>query len=82
MSLTIQEFNRLPRQERERRYCELSSHDKFLARIGEWGLPTGSPTITAEEFLANPPKGLEFITSEMLDRMFPEEAKKRNKNND
>ena len=73
MSLTIQEFNRLPREERERRYSELSSHDKFLARIGEWGLPAGTPTITTEEFLANPPKGLEFITRERLKRMFPGE---------
>ena len=78
MSLTIQEFNRLPRQERERRYCELSSHDKFLARVGEWGPSPNQPKMTMDELLRNPPKGWEFLTREMIDKMFPEEAKKRN----
>ena len=77
MSLTIQEFRKLSREEKEQRAGELSSHDRVIARMEDWGPPSGQPRITVEEFLANPPKGLEFITREMLDRMFPEEAKKR-----
>lgn len=82
MSLTIQEFRKLPREEKERRYSELSPHDKFLARIGEWGPSPGQPKITMDELLANPPKGWEFLTREMIDKMFPDEAKKRRENDD
>ena len=80
MSLTIQEFNRLPRQERERRYCELSSHDKFLARVGEWGFSAGEPMMTLEELLEDT-ETLEFITMERLERLFPEEIQKWKKDN-
>ena len=73
MNLSIEEFRKLPRPERERRYIELSAHDKFIARMEDWEAPPGQPDITTEEFLANPPKGWESITKEMLEEMFPGE---------
>ena len=39
MSLTIKEFRRLPRHEQNKRYGELSNHDKFIARMEDWGAP-------------------------------------------
>lgn len=34
--LTFEEFICLPREEQNRRYVELSDHDKFLARMNDW----------------------------------------------
>ncbi len=34
--LTFNEFIRLPQKEKCKRYCELSSYDKFLARMNDW----------------------------------------------
>ena len=39
MSLTIKEFRGLPRAQKIERYAELSNHDKFLARMEDWGGP-------------------------------------------
>lgn len=75
MSLSIEEFRKLSRPERERRYIELSSHDKFIARMEDWGRTDDLPQISTEEFLANPPKGWECLTAEMLDEMFPDKTK-------
>ena len=72
MVLTIEEFRKLPRKERNKRYADLSPHDKFIARMEDWGAPDNPPEISKEEFVAHPPKGWEFITVEMLDNMFPD----------
>ena len=72
MSLSIDEFRKLSQAERGRRYIELSPHDKFIARMEDWGAPDNPPKISKEEFVAHPPKGWEFITVEMLDEMFPD----------
>ena len=34
--LTYKQFLALPYKERIERYCELSSHDKYLARMNDW----------------------------------------------
>ena len=72
MSLSIEKFRKLPRVERERRYNELSDHDKFVARMEDWGAPESSG-ISTKAFLANPPKGWEGLTEEILHEMFPTE---------
>ena len=83
MSLTIKEFRRLPREEKERRFSELSSHDKVIARMEDsWAPSRNKPRVPIEELLANPPKGWECLTWESIDTLFPEEAKKRKKNVD
>ena len=41
MALTFDEFRKLPREEQNARYRELSEHDKFRARMSEWGGPDG-----------------------------------------
>ncbi len=41
--LTFKEFLRLPRAEQNIRYKELSDHDKFLARMNDWGAPDPDP---------------------------------------
>ena len=82
MSLTIQEFRKLSREEKEQRAGELSSHDRVIARMEDWGPPPDRPRITLDEFLTNHPKELEFITIERLERLFPEEIKRwKNDNN-
>lgn len=35
-TLTIEEFRKLPRAEQNVRERDLSDHDRFLARIGDW----------------------------------------------
>ena len=71
MSLTIEEFRRLPRDERYRRYVELSPHDKYIARIEDWS-PTPEQDESSEEaFLKDPPNGWEAATEEVLDKWFP-----------
>ena len=35
--LTFKEFAKLPRSEQNARYPELSDHDKFMARLNDWG---------------------------------------------
>ena len=83
MSITIKEFRRLSREEKEQRFSELSSHDKVIARMEDsWAPSPNTPRISIEELLANPPKGCEFLTWEIIDELFPEEAKKRKKNID
>lgn len=42
--LTFEEFIYLPREEQNRRYVELSDHDKFLARINDHGYSSGAGT--------------------------------------
>lgn len=37
--LTFKEFLKLPRKSQNERYKELSGHDKFLARMNDWGAP-------------------------------------------
>lgn len=69
MSLTIDEFRGLTQREKELRYSELSSHDKFIAR---WGA-TGKSGVSTEEFLKHPPKGWEFISKDYLMKLFPNE---------
>lgn len=73
MSLTMEEFRRLPRAERNKRYAELSPHEKFIARMEDWGAPDDAPSISKEDFLAHPPKGWEFLSKEVLDKMFPDD---------
>lgn len=73
MSLSIEEFRKLLRAERERRYTELSPHDKFIARMEDCGAPD-APAVSTEDFLANPPKGWGCLTKEMLGEMFPEDS--------
>lgn len=41
MALTFEEFRKLPRAEQNRRERELSNHDRFLARMNDWGGPDG-----------------------------------------
>lgn len=74
MSLSIEQFRGLSPDERGRRYSELSPHDKFIARMEDWGA-SDTPVCSLEEFLKNPPKGWEFLTAEMLQEMFPEKDK-------
>lgn len=72
MALTIEAFRKLPREERNKRYADLLPHDRFIARMEDWGAPDDLPETSKEDFLADLPKGWEFITKEMLDKMFPE----------
>jgi hypothetical protein len=60
--LTFDEFRRLPREEQNRRYAELSEHDRFLARMNDWQ-PAGvtRQPMTAEEFQRLPPGFQEFF---------------------
>lgn len=74
MSLSIEEFRKLPRSDRERSYVELSNHDKFIARMEDWDALPGQPRVTTEEFLKRPPKGWECVTKEMLDDIFPDKS--------
>lgn len=69
MSLSIETFRKLPPAERERRYSELSPHDKFIARMEDWGQPD-TPPCSTEEFLKKPPNGWDFLTEGMLREMF------------
>ena len=41
MGLTFDEFCRLPHSEQCVRYKELSSHDRFLARMNDYGATDG-----------------------------------------
>ena len=83
MSLTIKEFRRLSREEKEQRFSELSSHDKVIARMEDsWAPSPNTPRISIEELMANPPKGWECLTWERIEKMFPEEIKKWRQNND
>ena len=75
MSLSIEQFRGLSQSEKERRYWELSEHDKFIARMEDWGYD-GKRAVSDEDFLANPPKGLEFLTKEMLKEMFGKDSSK------
>ena len=77
MGLTFEEFIKLPRSEQNKRERELSDHDRFLARMNDWGPPPGAPFISEEELLANPPKGWEFLTKELLHRMYHDEINNR-----
>lgn len=74
MSLSIEKFRGLSPAERERRYSELSLHDKFIARMEDWGM-LDTPACSKDEFLKKPPNGWEFLTEEMLQAMFPEKDK-------
>lgn len=53
--LTFEEFLRMPREEQNIRYKDLSDHDKFRARMNEGGYSlVGSRSIpTDEEFCAH-----------------------------
>ena len=39
-SLTLSEFQKLPKEERSKRYGELSDHDKFAVRVTDPGIPS------------------------------------------
>lgn len=41
--LSFKEFLALPRSEQNVRYRELSDHDRFLARMSDWGAPDPDP---------------------------------------
>ena len=56
-TLTIEEFRKLPREEKNIRYQELSDHDKFLARVEDWEAPKDSISSDWEAFKNEPPKG-------------------------
>lgn len=51
--LTFDEFMKLPRKEQNRRYKDLSDHDKFLARISDGGGDNldGKEPLSKEELL-------------------------------
>ena len=72
MSISIEEFRKLQRAEREQRYSELSDHDKFVARMEDWGAPESSG-VSTKDFLEKPPKGWEGLTEEILHEIFPTE---------
>lgn len=64
-TLTIEEFRKLPREEKNIRYQELSDHDKFLARVEDWEAPKDSISSDWEVFKNEPPKGWEEFVDQM-----------------
>lgn len=67
-SLTIEEFRKLPRAEQNERECELSDHDRFLARVEDWEFtPPVSDVISEKAQLVHVNKEKE---AELLLRLF------------
>ena len=46
--LTFEEFLKLPREEQNKRYCEMSDHDRFRARMSDWS-PKGMTVVRATD---------------------------------
>lgn len=63
--LTFKEFIKLSLNEKERRYCEMSDHDKFLARMNDWG-PSGISDEEAQYLIEHPPAGWEEVFKEIF----------------
>ncbi len=59
--ITFGEFIKLPREEQNIRYKELSDHDKFLARINDVGLKAVDKTITDEDINALSPEAQDVL---------------------
>lgn len=67
--LTFEEFIKLPRAEQNKRYKELSEHDRFSARMNDWGWEGNGKKMTDEEFeqlKKTPMKGYEEMWDDIV----------------
>lgn len=66
--LSLEEFRRLPDEEKGKRYKEMSDHDKFLWRISEPLIPTivGETEMTEEEKKFYHEESMKYIEEHFL----------------
>jgi len=67
-NLTFEEFIKLPENEQCKRYEELSSHDKFLARLNQNPISPNNPPMTDEEMANLPPETRDIL--DQIKKMF------------